>query len=203
MVTTNQPTPAVPWIPDRRLQSYLTLLAGLALSRLVELAHSRGNERSTGPPLGVAAAAGFPLMVALHVGLFLLPPAEILARRLRSRRQFWTPALLALTGASCLRIWSIHSLGEQWNVRGAVPSSGHAVNAGPYRFVRHPNYVAVSLEMLAVPLAWPAPLSAITLTALNAAVLTARIRAEERLLARLPGYNESMLGKKRFIPGLI
>ena len=182
---------------------YLGLLAVVGVSRLLELARSRRNERRAGPSLGIAAGGGFPVMIAVHVGLLLLPAAEILSRRLRAKRIVGAPAFVALMGAACLRIWSIRSLGPQWNVRGAVPAGGHAVAAGPYRFVRHPNYLAVTLEMLALPLTWPAPLSACTLTLLNAAVLIPRIRAEERLLVRLPGYLDSMAGKKRFIPGLV
>lgn len=189
---------------DRRwFGLYLGLLMLLGSSRLLELAHSRRNERRAGPVLGVAAGGGFPLMVLLHIALFLLPPAEILAFRRPLRRRVSAPALLALAGASILRLWSIESLGEQWNVRGAVPAAGHGVAAGPYRFLRHPNYVAVSLEMLALPLVWPAPVSSGVLSLLNAAVLLPRIRAEERLLAGLPGYERLMRGKKRFIPGLL
>jgi methyltransferase len=76
------------------------------------------------------------------------------------------------------------------------------VVTGPYRWIRHPNYLAVSLEFLALPLAGGAWLSALALSAIDAAVLADRIRHEERLLAEVPGYQRAFGTKARFIPGL-
>jgi methyltransferase len=186
----------------RGFRAYLGLLALVAASRLIELRHSRRNERRVGPALGVAAPGGFPAMVGLHVALLLAPPAEIVACRRRFVPLCAVPALLTLAGATVLRVWSIRSLGDQWNVRGVVPVVGRVVDSGPYRFLRHPNYLAVSLEMAALPLVWPAPVSAVGLSLFNLAVLAPRIRAEERLLAQLPGYAEAMGAKQRLIPWL-
>ena len=71
-----------------------------------------------------------------------------------------------------------------------------------YRFLRHPNYLAVVLEFLALPLAGGAVASAAVLSLLNGAVLFDRIRAEERLLASIPGYEEAFAGRARLIPRL-
>jgi methyltransferase len=76
------------------------------------------------------------------------------------------------------------------------------VTTGPYRFIRHPNYVAVILEFAALPMAGGAWLSALVLSALNGLVLWDRIRDEERLLAAVPGYEEALGGRARFLPGL-
>jgi methyltransferase len=73
---------------------------------------------------------------------------------------------------------------------------------GPYRYIRHPNYAAVCLEFLALPLAGGATRSATSLSCLNAVVLACRIRAEERLLARSPAYRRAFEGRARFIPGV-
>lgn len=189
-------------VTDRRLGAYLGLLALVGGERLLEVRRSRRNQLRSGPALGVAAPGGFAPMVALHCALFALPPLEILALRRRPRSSVAAPALVALAGATALRLWAIAALGSQWNVRGAVPVAGYAVSSGPYRFLRHPNYLAVAVEMAALPLVWPAPVSALLLSLLNAAVLSPRISAEERLLQRLPGYLETMQGKDRFLPGL-
>ncbi|MBO0685742.1 MAG: hypothetical protein J2P45_21510, partial [Candidatus Dormibacteraeota bacterium] len=108
-----------------------------------------------------------------------------------------------LAGAAALRWWCIETLGEAWNVRALVPAGLRPVTSGPYRFVRHPNYVAVALEFLALPLAGGAWASALVLSALHGLVLWDRVRDEERLLASIPGYEEAFRGRARFIPGVL
>jgi methyltransferase len=173
-------------------------VAALAAQRLGELALSRRHERGARGPR--AAARSYPLMVAAHVGLLVLPPLEVAILRRRSRASLLWVGLLA--GAAGLRRWSIRTLGQSWNVRAVVPRDLRPVTSGPYRWIRHPNYLAVAVEFLALPLAGGAWLSALALSALNTAVLAHRIRAEERLLASVPGYDEAFRGKARFIPGI-
>jgi methyltransferase len=76
------------------------------------------------------------------------------------------------------------------------------VTSGPYRFLRHPNYLALLLEFVALPMAGGAWLSAIGLSALNGAALAVRIRAEEAQLERSPAYREAFRGKARLVPGI-
>jgi len=178
---------------------YLALTAAVGAQRLRELALSRRNER--GLRGRRAATRTYPLMVAAHVGLCTVPLVEIAVRRRRPRLPLlWVAALGA---ATALRWWSIRSLGRSWNVRALVPDGLRPVTSGPYRFVRHPNYLAVAVEFLALPLAGGARWSALGLSLLNAAVLADRIRAEERLLAAAPGYEEAFRGRPRLIPGLL
>jgi methyltransferase len=87
-------------------------------------------------------------------------------------------------------------------VRAVVPRDLVPVARGPYRYVRHPNYLAVVIEFAALPLAGGARFSALALSALNALVLADRVRAEERLLEARPGYARLFAGKARFIPGV-
>ena len=174
---------------------YLLLIAASASLRLRELAISRSHEQLTG---GVPSApATYPLMVAAHVGLHTLPLLEVPARR----RPDWRWAVV-LAGSLGLRIWCIRSLGKQWNVRALVPRDLVPVKTGPYRFIRHPNYAAVILEFLAVPLVAGASVSAGLLSAVNAYVLYNRIRAEETLLDASAAYREAFASKARFIPGI-
>jgi methyltransferase len=177
---------------------YLALVTAVAAERLRELAISRRNETATG---GVRAASRtYPLMVAAHVGLLTLPLLEAARRPPRAPRWPWVAVLGA---ATALRIWSIRSLGQAWNVRAAVPDELEPVIEGPYAFIRHPNYVAVVLEFLALPLIAGARSSALLLSALNALVLFDRISAEERLLESSPAYRRAFAGRARFIPGLV
>jgi methyltransferase len=174
-------------------------VAAVGAQRLRELALSRGHER--GRRGRRAAARSYPLMVAAHVGLCTLPLLEVAARRRRSRAPLLWVGVLA--GATALRWWSIGSLGRSWNVRALVPDDLRPVTTGPYRFLRHPNYLAVALEFLALPLAGGATWSAVGLSLLDAAVLYDRIRAEERLLAEVPGYEEAFRGRARVLPGVL
>ncbi|HUY57277.1 MAG TPA: isoprenylcysteine carboxylmethyltransferase family protein [Candidatus Micrarchaeaceae archaeon] len=177
---------------------YALLLAALALQRRREVVLSTRLERAR--PGRRAAPRSFPLMVAAHIGLFLLPPLEV---RIAKRRPQWPGLWLALLAcATGLRWWSIRSLGAQWNVRAAVPLDLQPVTDGPYRWIRHPNYLAVILEFAALPMAGGAWISALGLSALDGAVLVDRIRAEEALLAEVPGYQQLFSGKARFIPGI-
>lgn len=171
----------------------------MGAQRLRELALSRRNERARRGPR--AAARTYPLMVAAHVGLCTLPLVEAAVRGRRSR----APALWlgVLGAATALRWWSISALGASWNVRAAVAPDLRPVTAGPYRFVRHPNYLAVALEFAALPLAGGATWSALALSLLDGLVLADRIRDEERLLAAVPGYEAAFRGRARLIPGLL
>ena len=189
--------------PDRLARPpawYVGLVAVTGLQRLRELQLSARNQALTG---GRPAAPGsYPLMVATHAALFVAPLAEVALRGRRPRPLLAGAAILALAFATGLRWWSISSLGSAWNVRAAVAEGGPTVTAGPYRWIRHPNYVAVALEFLALPLAGGAWVSAAALSALNAGVLALRIPAEERLLERSAEYRAAFAGKPRFVPRL-
>ena len=176
---------------------YVALLAAVGVERLRELAVSRTHERSLAGTR--AAPSTYPLMVAAHVGLVTLPLVEASLRRPHHPRWGW---VAVLAGATALRVWSIRSLGPAWNVRAVVPADLRPVERGPYRYVRHPNYLAVILEFAAVPLIAGAWVSAALLSGLNAAVLYDRIRDEERLLNATPAYREAFAGRARFLPGI-
>lgn len=89
-------------------------------------------------------------------------------------------ALFLLTQG--LRYWAIHSLGRYWNTRIIVAPEMEHVQRGPYRFISHPNYVAIVTELIVIPLMFGAYLTAVTITIINAMVLRHRIRVEEQAL---------------------
>lgn len=176
---------------------FVALLAGIGASRLQELRISRANERVRGGDR--AAERNFPLIVGLHVALLTLPLIEV-RRRPRTRPRWgWLGVLAA---ATALKVWSVRSLGDAWNVHASVPRDVEPVTTGPYRYIRHPNYLALMLEFLAVPLVAGAWMSALVLSTLNAAVLYDRITAEERLLERSAAYRRAFARRARFIPGV-
>ncbi|MFE3165328.1 isoprenylcysteine carboxyl methyltransferase family protein [Streptomyces sp. NPDC059224] len=165
---------------------YGLLVAAVAAERVAELAVARRNERwSTAHGATEAGQGHYPAMVALHTALLIACPAEVwLAGRPFVPALAW-PTLAVLVAAQALRWWCIATLGPRWNTRVIVVPGLPPVTSGPYRWrwLRHPNYVAVVAEGAALPLVRTAWVTAAMFTALNAALLTVRIRCEDQALA--------------------
>lgn len=163
---------------------YLVLLGATALERLAELVVSTRNARWVFARGGVEHGRGhFGPMVVLHTALLLGCAAEVaIADRPFVPWLGW-PALAVALGCQALRWWCIASLGRRWNTRVIVVPGLPLVTRGPYRWLRHPNYVAVVLEGVALPLVHTAWLTALAFSLLNAWLLVgARIPTEERAL---------------------
>jgi methyltransferase len=164
---------------------FAALVGAVGLERLAELAVARRNERWARQRGAVESGRGhYPLIVALHSGLLAGALAEVwLAQRPFVPVLGW-PALGLVIAAQALRWWCIAALGHRWNTRILVVPNLPLVERGPYRLVDHPNYVAVVVEGAALPLVHTAWLTAALFTVLNAALLSVRIRAENRALRR-------------------
>lgn len=159
------------------------LIAGLGLvaaQRVAELFISRRHERALRAQGAVEHGAGhYPFIVAVHAGWL-----GALALWVTVMPPLVNPAGIALYLAlQPLRAWVIGSLGRYWTTRIITLPSAPLVRRGPYRFLRHPNYVVVALEIAALPLALDAWPIALVFSVLNGAVLWVRIRAENRVLA--------------------
>lgn len=180
---------------------FVALLLGTGLMRLVEMAVS-ARRMSERPGDVVAEPWLFPLMALLHTGLVLAPILEV---ALLHRQVFWPgtfSALVALVLATGLRIWTLSTIGYAWNVRVVAPPRDGIATTGPYAWIRHPNYLVVILEIAALPMVHNAWISALALSALNAFVLTHRIRTEEAVLARNPDWVEAFGDRARLVPGV-
>lgn len=175
----------------------LLVCAAMGTARLVELGLSRRNlDRQGESREGRWTRATYPLIVLLHT-------VVIASTALRGRARPSAPWLLGLLAVQPVRAWVLILLGNRWNVRAAVPTSMTVEAGGPYRFVRHPNYAVVAVELFALPMAFGMPrLAALAATA-NGTLLAVRIREEEAALQQLPGYREQFDGKARFIPGVL
>ncbi len=185
------------------MTAYLALLAALAAERLVELALSRRHAAWARARGGIEVGRGhFRWMALLHTGLLAGCAAEVLLLGRAFHPLLAGPMLAVALLAQGLRYWAVLALGPLWNVRVIVVPGAAAVDRGPYRWVRHPNYVAVVAEGIAVPLLHTAWLTAAAFTALNAALLVVRIRCEERALAAHMGYAERLGARPRFVPRL-
>ncbi|MEV5789387.1 MULTISPECIES: isoprenylcysteine carboxylmethyltransferase family protein [unclassified Streptomyces] len=165
---------------------YGLLVAVVAAERVAELVVARRNERwSVARGATIAGQGHYPAMVALHTGLLAGCLAEVwLAGRPFVPALAW-PMLAVLAAAQGLRWWCIRSLGPRWNTRVIVVPGLPLVAKGPYRWrrLRHPNYVAVVAEGVALPLVHTAWVTAVVFTVLNAVLLRVRIRCENRALA--------------------
>ncbi len=187
---------------------FLALCGAVAVERLAELRWSRAHERRLARRgAEVVREPWYAAMVALHAGTLVAAPLEA-AWRARSATlpppSLRALGLVALAGATALRVWTLRTLGDSWSTRVTRFAGGRrrVVTDGPYRFVRHPNYAAVIVELAALPLAGGAVVTALVATLGNALVLSRRIPLEERELARDPAWRAAMLPKPRFVPRL-
>jgi methyltransferase len=163
---------------------YVLLIVAVAVERLAELVVSQRNRAWSRARGGVEfGARHYPAMVLLHTGLLAGCVVEALHRPFIPALGW--PMLAMVLCAQGLRWWCIATLGPQWNTRVIVVPGAPRVTGGPYRFLSHPNYVAVALEGLALPLVHTAWVTAIVFTVLNAALLRTRINVENDALARL------------------
>jgi methyltransferase len=181
------------------LHLYLALVAAVAAERLVELRLSARNARRALERGGAEHGRGhYPAMVALHAALLLACAGEALAHPAPPSPLAWL-AVAGLALSQALRWWAVAALGERWSTRVVVVAGVPPVTAGPYRFLRHPNYLAVVAEVACLPLAWGSWRTALCFTVGNALVLRARIRAEERALG--PAWEAAFRGLPRVVPG--
>ncbi|MGH2633124.1 MAG: isoprenylcysteine carboxylmethyltransferase family protein [Tepidiformaceae bacterium] len=173
----------------------------MGAARLAELAWSRRNigrqsGANPGSHEGDLSRRTYPLMVTMHV--LAIAGTAVWGSSRPSRG--WLAVLLAVQP---LRAWVLLTLGSRWNARGSVDTTTEVATSGPYAYVRHPNYLVVGIELLALPMAFGLRTLAAMLFAANAVLVAIRIRDEEQLLRHLPGWTEHFAAKKRFIPGIV
>lgn len=170
-----------PWL-------YVAVIAATGIERLVELVVATRNAAWSFERGGQEFGQGhFPFMVVLHTGFLFGCVAEVLLLdRPFIPALFGTMFVVALL-CQGLRWWCITTLGPRWNTRVIIVPGLAPVTDGPYRYFAHPNYVAVALEGLALPLMHGAWWTAAIFTVLNAGLMVVRIRTEDAALATLPG----------------
>jgi len=165
-----------------------TILVGLVgLERIAELVVSTRNAAWSLDRGGVETGRGhYPFMVVLHSALLAGMLVEAWVRRPEVPGVLAWSMLALVIASQALRWWCIATLGSRWNTRVIVVPGLPPVASGPYRFLPHPNYVAVVVEGIALPLVHAAWITAVVFTVLNAALLTVRIGVENAALRSLP-----------------
>lgn len=180
---------------------YLVLLAAFAAGRLAELVISRRNQRALqSQGASRVAEPRFPWMVILHVSVFVAAGAEVIFLHRKLIPALAIPMVILFFLSNVLRWWVIGTLKSHWNVQVMDSARIGVVSSGPYRWVRHPNYVAVFVELVSLPLIYSAWITAIFAAAGNAWVLHNRLAVEDRVLLANPDYRAAMGGKPRFLP---
>ena len=175
------------------------LVALIVVERFVELAIARRNQRWLEERGAVEVGAEhYPWMVLLHT----LFPASCLAEVWFLGRPLYpvlaVSMLVALAVSTALRYWVISTLGSRWTTRVFCLPGETLVDDGPYRYLRHPNYLAVVIEIIALPMVHTAWVTAFVFSVANGLLLRSRIREEEEGLSR---FNDLATGRASTIPG--
>jgi methyltransferase len=183
---------------------YSVLLGAVGLGRLIELCISRQRQRMLAAR-GIAKVPEpqFRWMVLLHGGVLLGAGLEVLFLKRRCIPTLALPMGVIFALANALRWWVIRTMAGHWNVQIMNSVAHGVVISGPFHWIRHPNYAAVFLELLALPLLHSAWLTALLGTMAHIWVLRRRIILEERTLLANPTYRALMGPKPRFVPRVV
>jgi methyltransferase len=180
---------------------FLLLVLLLGVQRLMELRLSARHERRIVEQGGYEYALGqFRVMRFLHIAWFVAMLAEVFGLQRPFDPLLALIASVLFVAGQMLRYAAIHTLGERWTVRVMILPGAQPVSSGIYRFIRHPNYLGVILEIFAVPLLHSAYLTAIVFSIANALLLTWRIRTEEAALRNHNHYDQIFADRPRFLP---
>lgn len=170
------------------------------LQRIAELGIARKNEK------WMKANGGFEVggehykyIVMVHILFFISLIMEVSFLN-KATSSLWIVFLLFFTLAQGLRVWSLLSLGKFWNTKIIIMPNVNIISSGPYKFIRHPNYLVVVIELLVVPLMFNAYFTAVIFTLLNMVVLSIRIPIEEKALIRETNYKAVFHQRARFAP---
>src|SRR5882724_11759758 len=181
--------------------AYLALLAVVGLGRLMELRISRRNQQKL-EKQGVRKIAEphFRWMVITHGAVLICAAAEVILLHRPLIPALAISMAILFVSANALRWWVIRTLAGHWNVEVMASSRVGVVSSGPYRWVRHPNYVAVVMEIFSLPMIHTAWITAMAGTLGDLEILRRRIKVEDGFLLSNPNYRAAMGDKPRFIP---
>ena len=162
---------------------YYAFILLIGAERLVELAVSRRNASWSFANGGREFGRGhYPVMVGMHALLLVSCIVEVATLHRPFVAWLGWPMVILVVASTGMRWWCVATLGKHWNPRLIVIPGAELVRRGPYRWIHHPNYTAVAVEVVALPLVHSAWLTAIVFTIANALVLRVRIHSENLAL---------------------
>ena len=179
---------------------FYLLFAVIAIQRLVELFIAKSNEKWMKGHGGIEyGQKHYKFMIGIHLLFFvsLLLEETFGEKTLNS---YWLILFVLFLVTQAGRIWVIASLGRFWNTKIIVVPQAEVIAKGPYKYIKHPNYFIVTVELLIIPLMFNAYWTLFTFAFLNQLILSIRIPLEERALTEATDYLQVHDGKKRFIP---
>ncbi len=158
------------------------LIAILIAQRAAEMAVARQNEQKVKQQGAMEfGESHYPYMIIMHILFFLSLMAEVLLMN-KQPSSWWIAIAVAITTVQAVRYWALCSLGSYWNTKILVVTGAELVKKGPYKWMKHPNYTVVILEIVLIPLLYQAYVTMCLFSILNAAMLTVRIRTEDKAL---------------------
>lgn len=161
------------------------------MQRLTELIIAKRNERYLKQKGAIEFGQDhYPFIVMTHCLFFIAFIVEVTTLN-KDLSTNWLFLLLLFLITQAGRLWALYSLGIFWNTKILVLPNADIVKKGPYRFVKHPNYLIVTIEFLIIPLFFQAYITAVLFSFLNAVILAIRIPAEEKALKQLTAYEEA------------
>lgn len=169
---------------------FICVVGFIIIQRIVELLVARNNEKWIKSKGGYEVGTNhYPYMVAIHIGFFISLIIEFMVFA-QTVSRFWVLLFVLFISLQIMRAWVIASLGRFWNTKILVLPGAHVVKKGPFHFIRHPNYVVVTSEIIVIPLMFEAYFTAIVFTILNLIILSVRIPKEEAALREVTDYKE-------------
>lgn len=161
------------------------ILIFIILQRLVELKIAKRNEKWMKARGGIERGAKhYKWFILVHSLFFISICLEVIIRDVSNVKLNYVLFTIFMI-TQVLRIWCIRSLGEFWNTKIIISPEFSLVKSGPYKYVKHPNYIIVGIELFVVPLLFGAYITSIVFPLLHIILLTIRIPFEERALAEL------------------
>lgn len=165
---------------------FYVLIFFIIFQRIIELLIAKKNAKYIQALGGIEVGqVHYPFIVITHILFFISLSLE---GSYDTMPTWWPVPFIAFLLAQILRIWVLTTLGRFWNTRIYVVPGSKPIKNGPYRFLRHPNYLTVIIEILAIPLIFGAYYTAFAFSIINLGILFVRIRVEEQALIQHTDY---------------
>jgi methyltransferase len=188
---------------DISVIAFLALLLAVGLLRIFELrVSSRHQQQMTAAGATKVNNQRFGWIVLVHTAVLIGAALEVVLLHRPFIPILSAVMLFIFLSANAVRLWVVRTMGKLWNVQVMNSTGLGVVTSGPFRFVRHPNYAAVFLEMFSLPLVHTAWVTALLSSIAYAVAIAQRIALEENVLFANPDYRAAMAGKPRFLPRL-